>query len=569
MLAASLVIITPDAALAAPAGPKVTSGPVVRDKDGMVVASNGDAARVGADILAAGGNAVDAAIAMQFAISVSEPGHSGIGGGGFMVVYEAEANEITIIDSRERAPASASPDMFLKNGDPIPFATRRRLGVAVGVPGALAGVEVALAAFGTFSLAAVIEPSIALADDGVIVTRLLADSIVAHAAVLADDPAASAVFLPGGRPLEAGDLLVQPDLADTFRRLAIDGVDAFYHGELGEAFVAAVQAAGGGMTMADLGRYEVTFDDPVHGFYGDYELISAAPPSSGGLTVLQILEILERFDLDRYPVGTAAHYHLLLKAMHLAFADRGAYLGDPEFVDIPLTSWLSPDYIDDRAALIDLDDNTCPIAPGQLPGARPLAPAEAAFDLDSQTTHFNVADRWGNLVAFTTSIEQVFGTGRMLPGHGYLLNNTLTDFDPRPGRPNSVAADKRPMSNMSPTMVFRGKAPVLMLGSPSGPRIIAAVAQVLLNVLERDLDVEAAVELPRVYGSSCARDVRWEPGLPAAVRKKLRTLGHEFGPAPLEVGAVNLLAIDGDSFTGVGDPRRDGLAVGLTWPDAR
>ncbi|MFZ6184180.1 gamma-glutamyltransferase [Nannocystis pusilla] len=561
-MTAALVLFAADAAAAEVA---TAIGPIVGGEDGMVVASSNEAARVGAQILAEGGNAVDAAVAIQFALGVAEPGFSGIGGGGFMMIYDADEDVVTVVDSRERAPASAKPKMFLnENGEPIPFAERRTLGVAIGVPGALAGAEYARAEFGTRSLADLLAPSIALADHGVIVSRLMAASILEHQAVLAANPAASALFLPGGKPLTIGQLLVQPELADTLRLIAAEGIDALYRGPIGEAFVAEVQAAGGGMTMSDLDNYQITVDDPVQGRYGDYEIVTAAPPSSGGLTVLQFLDILERLDIGQYPFDSSLRYHLVMKAMHLAFADRNAYLGDPEFVDIPLSGWLAPKYIQKRAALVDLTENTCPVPPGAIAGAAPaLAPVEL-MNGDPQTTHVNVADRWGNLVTFTVTIEQHYGTGRLLPGYGFFLNNELTDFDPLPGRPNSPAPDKRPLSSMAPTLVFQGGEPVYVLGSPGGPRIISAVAQVLLDLLEYGLDIEQAIAKPRIYSALCNEKARWESDLPRTVRDELEALGHRFRDEPLEVGDVSVIVVDGGTYVGVADPRRDGVAVGLT-----
>lgn len=565
VISAGLALIAPAAAAEERAPKMATSiGPIVGGQDGMVVSSNGDAARVGAQVLAEGGNAVDAAVAMQFALGVSEPGFSGIGGGGFMLVYEAESGSVTVIDSRERAPASATPTMFLHEGEPIEFSKRRTLGVAVGVPGALAGAEAALASFGTRSLESLLEPAIELAEHGVIVTRLLAESIDEHAKVLAANPAASALFLPGGRALEIGELLVQPELAETMRILGTEGIDAFYRGEIGEAFVDEVQAAGGGMTMDDLADYVVSIEEPVQGRFRDYELVTVGPPSSGGLTTLQILDLLEALEPAQYPAGSSTRYHLAVKAMHLAFADRNAYLGDPEFVDVPLAGWLNPKYVAKRAKLIELDDNTCPLGPGALPGAA-AAPARFTEENgDPQTTHLNVADRWGNMVAFTASIEQHYGTVRLLPGYGFFLNNELTDFDPLPDGPNSPAPGKRPLSSMAPMLVFRDEVPVLAIGSPGGPRIIGALVQVLLDILEYDVDPETAVARPRVQGVACDASIRWEKGLPAGVRKALKGLGHKFSKEPREVGDVGLIAVEGDTYVGVADARRDGVAVGLT-----
>jgi gamma-glutamyltranspeptidase/glutathione hydrolase len=550
--------------------PGTTIGPLATGEDGMVVSSNSDAAQVGASVLSGGGNAVDAAVAMMFALNVSEPMLSGIGGGGFMVIYDAASEEVMIVDSRERAPASAYPTMFIdpNTGVPYPFAQLHTMGIAVGIPGALAGVDAALELFGTRSLKSLIAPAVELADGGVVVTQVLAEGIAANLELLAGNAAAKEVFLPGGTPLKAGDLLVQPDLADTFRLLQKHGIDAFYDGPIGEAFAAEVQAAGGGMTLADLQGYGVTLDEPVRGFYGDYELASMPPPSSGGLTVLQMLAILEGFALKaNYPIESATKHHLILQAMHIAFTDRNAYLGDPEFVDIPYAGWLDPDYIDMRAALLHPDSFTCPIAAGDpfafedaaAPGVAPLSSAGEG----TETTHFTVGDRYGNLVAYTTTIEQFFGTGRMLPGYGFFLNNQLTDFSTGPG-PNMPEAGKRPLSSMSPTIVFKDDEPVMTIGSPGGVRIIAAVTQVLIHVLEYGLDLKTAVQLPRVSSTSCTGSIRWDPGIPDDVRAELVQLGHKFDAVALDVGNVNLMAIQAGTYTGVADVRRNGVAIGLT-----
>lgn len=582
-LAASLslcccIALTPTSQAGASKPPQITIGPVASGQDGMVVTSNSDAARVGAEVLAQGGNAVDAAIAMMFALNVSEPPFSGIGGGGFMMIYEAESGEATIIDSRERAPASATPDMFLVNGVPIPFATRRKLGIAVGVPGALAGAQAALDLFGTWSLKKVIAPAVELAEHGVLVTQLLDESIALNQALLAENEAASAVFLPGGAPLKAGDLLIQPDLADTFRILQNKGIDAFYSGEIGEDFVEEVQSAPvpGGMTMADLANYELTLDDPVRGAYGDFDLVSAAPPTSGGLTVLQTLALLDEVNLVQYANDPVRRDNLILQALQLAFADRNAYLGDPEFVPIPFAGWLAPEYIVARAELLDPDlypnippagSSLCPFVAGPVPGSAG-ATQSASEPFAGQTTHFTVADDQGNLVAFTTTIEQVFGTGRMLPGRGFLLNNELTDFSPTPGGPNEVQPFKRPLSSIAPTLVLHDDEPVMTIGSPGGPRIIGSIVQVLINIIDLGLDPQTAIALPRLFSSTCStpsapNNVRWDPQFPASVKAGLEALGYKFEPTPQEVGNVNMIRI-GDSYMGIADPRREGVAIGLT-----
>lgn len=552
--------------------PITTIGPVASGHAGMVVSSNSDAARVGAQVLTQGGNAVDAAIAMEFALNVSEPAFSGITGGGFMLIYEAATGEVKIIDSRERAPASAFDGMFLVNGAEPPLALRKTYGIAVGVPGALAGAQEALDLFGTWSLKQTLAPAVELAEGGVIVSQLLAESIAANLGLLGANPAAQAVFLPGGKALKAGDLLVQPDLAHTLRLVQTQGIDAMYGGELGEALIEEIQNLPmnkfpSGMTIEDLVKYEVTIDDATTGSYGDYEIASTALPSSGGLTVLQTLAILDLFDLEQYTANSVTRYHLILRALQLAFADRNAYLGDvgcDKCLDIPFEGWLDPDYIASRAELMDEPgENTCPAGP--VPGS--TSPTQQTVeDAGGETTHLTVVDRWGNVVAFTTTIEQVFGTGRMLPGYGLMINNELTDFNSFTGKPNSVQPDKRPMSSIAPSIVFKDGEPVLTLGSPGGPRIIGSVVLVLSDILDLGLDLQTAVTRPRVFSSSCTAkpNVRWDPGFPDDVRAGLEALGMVFEAVPQEVGNVNLIAIDGGTYTGAADPRREGVAIGLT-----
>lgn len=548
--------------------PITTIGPVASGHAGMVVSSNSDAARVGSQVLAQGGNAVDAAIAMEFALNVSEPAFSGITGGGFMLIYEAATGKVKVIDSRERAPASAFDGMFLQTETKEwPLGERKKFGIAVGVPGALAGAQEALDLFGTWSLKQTLAPAVELAEGGVIVSQLLGESIAANLALLAANPAAKAVFLPGGKALKAGDLLVQPDLAHTLRLVQKEGIDAMYGGELGEALIEEIQMMEhpSGMTIEDLVKYEVTIDKPVTGSYGDYKIASAALPSSGGLTVLQTLAILDLFDLEQYSANSVTRYHLILRALQLAFADRNAYLGDvgcDNCLDIPFEHWLDPAYIASRAKSID--------QPGCLPGPVPGSTSPSQQTVESaggETTHLTVVDRWGNVVAFTTTIEQVFGTGRMLPGYGLMINNELTDFNSFKNLPNSVQPDKRPMSSIAPSIVFNkdGK-PVLTLGSPGGPRIIGAVVLVLSDILDLGLDLQTAVSRPRVFSSSCTAkpNVRWDPGFPDDVRAGLEALGMVFEAVPQEVGNVNLIAIDGKTYTGAADPRREGVAIGLT-----
>ncbi|UJL48332.1 gamma-glutamyltransferase [Virgibacillus sp. NKC19-16] len=539
---------------------------------GMVVTSHPLASEVGADVLKEGGNAVDAAVAIQFALNVNEPMMSGIGGGGFLMYYDAETEEVSAINSRERAPAGATPDMFLdEDGNVIPFQERVRSGKSVGVPGTLKGLETALDQWGTRSMDELLEPSIEMAEEGVEVNWVLADDIASNEEKLSNT-AASEVFLPDGDPLEEGELLVQEDLADTFRLISEQGTDAFYDGEIGEALAEEVEKRDGSMTADDLSNYDVTHEAPVWGDYRGYDIASMAPPSSGGLTLLQMLEMFEQMDLTQYGVQSAEKYHHMAEVMHLAYADRGAYMGDPEFVDVPAEGLLHPDYIDSRVELIDpnqANDNVQPGNPWDYQEGEPSEVSEKVNDkTDGETTHFTVADSEGNLVSYTTTIEQVFGSGIMVPDYGIMLNNELTDFDAVPGGANEVQPNKRPLSSMTPTIVLEDGEPFMTVGSPGGTTIITSVLQTIVNVIGYDMELKDAIEEPRIYSNEYP-SIRWESGIPTDVREQLEQMGHEWESNPGEIGNVNSLLLDLESghYMGAADSSREGKAIGISSGD--
>ncbi|MCC9089347.1 gamma-glutamyltransferase [Bacillus sp. A015] len=538
-------------------------------KDGMVATAHPLASKVGADVLKKGGNAVDAAVAIQYALNVTEPMMSGIGGGGFMMVYDGKTKETSIINSRERAPQGATPDMFLTDeGKVIPFAERSTHGNAVGVPGTVKGLEAALDKWGTRSMKELIKPSIQLAEDGFEIDSVLAKAIDDHQGKLKKTAAAS-IFLPDDQPLKEGDLLVQPGLAKTFKLIAKKGSKAFYEGKVAKALANTVQDFGGTMTTDDIDHYEVKTDKPIWGDYKGYQLASMPPPSSGGVFMLQILKILDHFNLSQYDPKSFEKYQLLAETMHLSYADRAAYAGDPEFVDVPLKGLLDDDYISERASLIQLDQMIQNPTEGDPwvyedeKNPSPIVPQPEDKTI-GETTHFTVADQWGNVVSFTTTIEQLFGTGILVPEYGFFLNNELTDFDARPGGANEVQPNKRPLSSMTPTIIFKDGEPVMTVGSPGGTTIIASVSQTILNLLEYDMELQDAVEEPRIYTNSLT-SYRYEVGVPLDVRTKLNDIGHRFGSSPIDIGNVQALLIDrkAGTFTGVADSTRNGTAVGV------
>ncbi|WP_420846056.1 gamma-glutamyltransferase [Neobacillus notoginsengisoli] len=538
-------------------------------KDGMVATAHPLASEIGAEVLEKGGNAIDAAVAVQFALNVVEPMMSGIGGGGFMMVYDGKTKETTIMNSRERAPAGATPDMFLdENGNPIPFATRATGGTAVGVPGTLKGLETALDRWGTQKMQQLIGPAIKLAHKGFPIDSVLAEAIAENREMLSRTEAKE-VFLPGGRPLKEGDILVQEDLAKTFKLIRSKGADAFYKGEIAYAISDIVKDFGGSMEVSDLKKYDVTIDKPIWGDYQGYQIASMPPPSSGGVFLLQMLKILDGFNLSQYDVNSVEKVHLLAETMHLAYADRASYAGDPEFVNVPINGLLHPDYIKERQRHISLNSVNKNVTAGDPwkyeEASANYAPTSQPNDRKyGETTHFTVADRWGNVVSYTTTIEQLFGTGIMVPGYGIMLNNELTDFDAVPGGANEVQPNKRPLSSMTPTIVFENGKPVLTVGSPGGPTIITSVLQTILHAIEYDMELKAAVEEPRIYTNNI-NSYRFEEGINQDIIASLNEMGHRFGSEPTTIGNVQSILIDHEKglFKGVADSSRNGAAIGI------
>jgi gamma-glutamyltranspeptidase/glutathione hydrolase len=573
-------------------------------RGGVVATSEPQAARVGAEVLRAGGNAVDAAAAVQFALNVLEPQSSGIGGGGFMMIHLAGSGRTFIVDSRETAPAAAEPDMFLTASDPssaFPFDVRSTSGIAVGVPGTLRGLALALESWGTMPLARLLQPAIEMAERGIRVSSRLAESVTG--ARLDNEPGnpaydqARAVFRPGGVPLAEGDLLVQPDLAKTLKIVAEKGADAFYRGEIAQAIVAtqlnARSAAHAGdqeklagrMTLADLAEYRPAVREPVTGDYRGFRIVSMPPPSSGGLTVIQILKLLERFPLGDegrgFGFGSTKTLHVMIEAMRLAFADRAVWMGDADFVDLPLKGLLDDKYVALRSQLIDSGarrpevaaDDPRPFDTAALPARVRLAALARPDEEGVDTTHFTVIDRDGNIVAYTSTIESAWGTGLMVPGFGFLLNNELTDFnriptfDPDPDAfdpgANDVAPGKRPRSSMAPTMVFRDGRPLAAFGSPGGSTIIDTVVNVAINLIDHAMPLQEAVDAPRIAQTSANGATRRELGFSEAAIEGLAALGHTLRD-PAAIGSVQAVVVDRSARQfGAADKRRIGGVVSL------
>jgi len=566
---------------------------------GVVSASHPLAAVAGARMLAEGGNAIDAAAAVQFALNVVEPQSSGIGGGGFMMIHLAKTNETFIVDSRERAPAKVTSGMFAPGGLPMTFQLASTTGLAVGVPGTVRGVDTAVRRWGTKKLSATLAPAIELAERGFRVNRFLAADIANDGGRTQLYPETAANFRPGGVPLAEGDWLVQPDLARTLKLIAAKGPDAFYRGPLARAIVKAQQrarselgeAGKGRMTLDDLAQYRVAIREPLIGRYRGWTLATMPPPSSGGLTVLQMLGMLERFPLgdaaQGYGYGSPQTLHVMIEAMRLAFADRVMWIGDDDAVPVPRTGLLHPGYLDKRAALIRTDSRMGdPEAGYPLPwdkaGSQP-GPSRIRQE-SPQTTHFSVIDRWGNVVSYTSTIEYTWGSGITVPGYGFLLNNELTDFNFLPAADaavnnpgaNDVAPGKRPRSSMAPTLLFRDGKFAAAYGSPGSTTIINTLLGVTLNLIDHGMTLQQAIDAPRLSVTQPAGSVNCEggqdfvqPRFGVAVQDALRKLGHAgLGEAGTDgckgrMGSVQAVGVDsvtGEAY-GAADRRREGTVI--------
>jgi gamma-glutamyltranspeptidase/glutathione hydrolase len=536
----------------------------VSAEHGMVVAQEKISAQIGAEVLRQGGNAVDAAVATGFAMAVTYPRAGNIGGGGFMVIHSADRNEDIAIDYRETAPAATTRDIFL-GADGKPDADKsRNSALGIGVPGTVAGLALALEKYGSgqFTLAQILKPAIDLARDGFVVTDDTADTLPDMYRRMAHWPNTARSFSRvDGTPLHEGDRLIQSDLAATLSAIAEQGPRGFYQGPVAENLAKAVSGAGGIMTSDDLKSYEAVIRAPVSGFYRGYDIVSMPLPSSGGTVLLESLNILEGFPMSDMKQGSAASLHVMIEAMKRAYADRARYLGDPAFVNAPTNILLSKDYAAKQRASIDLA-RARPAADALLP-----APREG-----SNTTHYSVVDARGNAVSNTYTLNFPYGVGLVAEGTGVLLNNELDDFTAAPGASNAFGLvgyeanlpgpGKRPLSSMSPTIVLKDGKPVLVTGTPGGSRIISAVLQIVVDVIDYRMDVAAAVAAPRVHNQWLPDEVRIERGFPNEVLSELKAKGHNV-VEPLGQTSANSIAVTANGPLGAPDPRTRGAeAVG-------
>jgi gamma-glutamyltranspeptidase/glutathione hydrolase len=541
------------------------SFPAVMARNGMVVAQEARAARIGADILRRGGNAVDAAVATGFALAVTYPRAGNIGGGGYMVIHLGATATETTIDFRETAPAAITRASFLDDRGEADAAKSRDSALGIGVPGTVAGLSLAHAKYGSgrFSLADLLAPAIAFARDGIPIEDDTADSLPSAQTRLGRWPASRAIFFtPDGRLKGPGDALVQADLAETLAAIARAGPRAFYADPIAGKISAGVRAAGGVMTSKDLADYQPIERAPLIGSYRKFPIISMPPSSSGGVVLLEMLNILEGYpDLA---TDEARRLHLAIEAMKLAYADRAAFLGDPAQVRAPIAKLISKQYAAALRAGIDPQR------------ARPSAEIKTGAAMQREganTTHFSVMDRDGNAVATTVTLNLSYGVGLIADGTGVLLNNELDDFAAKPGAPNAYgltggeanapAGGKRPLSSMTPTIVLKHGRPWIVTGSPGGSRIITAVLQVLLNVIDRKLALNEAVAAPRLHHQWLPDVVVAEPGLDSALLGALETRGQHVVESDSRWSSANSIMVTAEGLVGAADNRtRGALASG-------
>ena len=545
--------------LPAPSTTRLKAATVIA-QNGMVVTDEALATHVGVEVLKKGGNAVDAAVAVGFPLAVTFPNAGNLGGGGFMMVKLADGN-IVAIDYRGTAPFATTKTAFLNaRGEADPKKSREE-GLAVGVPGTVAGLALALEKYGSgkFTLSDLVQPAIRLARDGFAVSEPLAESIEQSRDVLSRWPSTKSIFFAAdGAVLKAGEKLVQKDLANTLAIIGREGPRGFYHGRIAEKTARAVTAAGGVMTIEDLAQYEAVERKPLRGTYHEYDIVSMPPPSSGGVHLIQILNILDGFDLA--PLGPASGQapHIRIEAMKLAYADRAEYLGDPDYTKIPVEGLISKEYAGSLRKQID---------PDRARAAKDIKPGNPVPFESDHTTHYSIVDKDGNAVANTYTLNLRYGIGLGAEGTGVLLNNELDDFAAKKGAPNAfglVGGDanapgpgKRPLSSMAPTFVMKGGKLVLVTGSPGGSRIISTTLQVIVNALDYHMNIAQAVSLPRLHHQWMPDVVRIEHGFPDATLEALRAMGHTL-VEPMGQTSANSIAATKEGWLGAPDPRTRG-----------
>ena len=536
----------------------------VRAKNGMVVSSSNPATKVGVEILKKGGNSIDAAVAVGFALAVTYPYAGNIGGGGFMVIHLSSGKN-TSIDYREKAPLKAYRDMYLdKNGNFNPKLSQEGI-TSVGVPGSVAGLIYALNKYGTMKLSEVIQPAIDLAEKGFKLDYSTAASIKKHLDEFKKYPGSYKKFTKNGVPYKEGEIFKQPDLAETLKLIRDKGIDGFYKGKVAELFIKEIKKLDGYITLEDLEKYKPVERKPIVGTYRGYKIISMPPPSSGGIALVELLNILENYHFTIKDWGSSEYIHRLVEAMKYTYADRTKYLGDTDFYPVPESGLISKEYA--KSIFMKIKNYAMP--------AKDISYGNPAkYKESKETTHYSVYDKYGNAVSTTTTINSGYGSKIVVEGAGFLLNNEMDDFSAKPGAPNqfgllgseanSIQAQKRMLSSMTPTIVLKDNKPYIIIGSPGGSTIITVVLQIIMNCIDFNMNIQQAIDMPRIHNQWLPDKINYEKfGLPADVKNNLKKMGYRLNEVN-SIGDAEGIMIDNKNHIiyGAPDPRGTGLAEG-------
>ncbi|MCE7791300.1 gamma-glutamyltransferase [Salipaludibacillus sp. CUR1] len=544
---------------------------------GMVSSPIHEVSEIGEEVLKDGGNAIDAIIAMQFALGPAEGMNTGIGAGGFIMYYDSEKNETKVVNGHTRAPEAVKPDVFYENGELMSFDDRSMSPRSVGVPGSTKMLELAHERYGSMPLERLVDPAIKLAEEEFRVNSLWERTIDLFEHRLGDE--AKKIYMPNGTKLKEGDTIRQTDYARALKAIRKEGFKSVYEGEIADAIIETLQEEGGIMTKKDLESYEAAIDNPLWGSYKEFDFAFPSPPNGGGFAVSQLLKILEPLEISQYDIKSWKKYHLLAESMRLAIADQQTYMGDPAFVDIPMEGLFNDEYLEERRKLLNFDFRREEIKGGDpykyQKGEAGREMKQDTSEKGMETTHFTAVDRWGNIAACTTSLERMFGSGIMVPGYGFVLNNDLTDFSPEPGSANEPNGKKYAVSSKAPTIVYHDDKPFFTLGSPGASTIVGSVVQVFLHLIEYKMDLREAVAETRIFNNPDL-SMEWEDGINEEAMKKLKELGYELDrsfktqTADVRIGDVQAILIDPETgkLYGAADSPRPGAAIGLTEPPA-
>lgn len=534
---------------------------------GMATSATKEASKIGADVLRSGGNAIDALAAMQFALAVSEPFNTGLAASGFIIYYDAKEKKTTVIQGHSKAPKNAKKNIFVdENQDVIPFIERSTPGSAVAIPGIMKAFDKAISMYGSRSWAEAIAPAIELSRQGVKVNETWVTSLQKFDKRLGDE--ARKFFFPDDVPLTKGETAVNKDLTNALLTLQEKGVAAFYEGEIAEALVEEAQRLGGCLELGDLADYEVKVQSPLQSSYKGFDIVVPSPPNGGGFALLYMLKLLEEMRIGQYDVRSWEKYYLIAETLRIMTADKLAFMTDPDFYDIPLEGLLHPDYIRKRAKKINFKFRNEEMAPGNPweyeTDKQPSGLKAQSIEKGSETTHFIAVDKDGNIAACTSSLEHIFGSGIMVPGYGFLLNNDMTDFDPQTDSINSVEPNKYPVSMKTPTFIFKDGKPLMALGSPGGPTIAASVLQTIIHVLDYQMDLKDAIEEPRIYNGTGPL-IWWEEGIPEEAKKTMEEINFQFDQIALPIGNVQAVLFyeENGQLYGASDSSRPGIPVGV------